>query len=68
MKYFYHFLVMISLLQPLELIAESEKKILKIAVFYDEEFLFHNTGLNHPENPNRITHTINFLKKDYAFK
>ena len=68
MKYFYHFLVMISLLQPLELIAGSEKKILKIAVLYDEEFLFHNTGLNHPENPNRITHTINFLKKDYAFK
>ena len=68
MKYFYHFLVMISLLQPLELIAESEKKILKIAVLYDEEFLLHNTGPNHPENPNRITPTINFLKKDYSFK
>ena len=68
MKYFYHFLVMISLFQPLELMAELEKKILKIAVLYDQEFLLHNTGLNHPENPNRITHAINFLKKEYKFK
>jgi acetoin utilization deacetylase AcuC-like enzyme len=48
--------------------AESEKKILKIALLYDEEFLLHNTGLNHPENPDRIKHAIKFLKNDYKFK
>lgn len=68
MKYFYHLLVMISLFQSFELMAESEKNTLKIAILYDDEFLLHNTGLNHPENPNRITHAINFLKKDYPFK
>jgi acetoin utilization deacetylase AcuC-like enzyme len=68
MKYFYYFLVMTALLQPLKIMAESEKNKFKIAVLYDDEFLLHNTGLNHPENPDRITHTINFLKKTYEFK
>jgi len=68
MKYFYYFLAMIALLQPLEIMAESEKNTLKIAVLYDDEFLLHNTGHSHPENPSRITHAINFLKKEYQFK
>ena len=68
MKYFYYFLAIIALLQPLKTMAESEKNSFKIAVLYDDEFLLHNTGLNHPENPSRITHTINFLKKEYEFK
>jgi acetoin utilization deacetylase AcuC-like enzyme len=68
MKYFYHFLVVIVLLQPLKIMADSEKNILKIAVLYDDEFLQHDTGPNHPENPDRITHAINFLKQDYQFK
>jgi len=68
MKYFYYFLTIIALLQPLKTMAESEKNSFKIAVLYDDEFLLHNTGLNHPENPSRITHTINFLKKEYEFK
>ena len=67
MKYFYYFLAIIALLQPLKTMAESEKNSFKIAVLYDDEFLLHNTGLNHPENPSRITHTINFLKKEYEF-
>jgi len=68
MKYFYYFLAIIALLQPIKTMAESEKNSFKIAVLYDDEFLLHNTGLNHPENPSRITHTINFLKKEYEFK
>ncbi|QDD14160.1 histone deacetylase [Candidatus Methylopumilus rimovensis] len=59
---------MIALLQPAEIVAESEKNTLKIAVLYDDQFLLHNTGLNHPENPSRITHAIDFLKKEYQFK
>ena len=68
MKYFYYFLAIIAILQPIKTMAESEKNSFKIAVLYDDEFLLHNTGLNHPENPSRITHTINFLKKEYEFK
>lgn len=68
MKYFYYFLAMIALLQSAEIVAESEKNTLKIAVLYDDQFLLHNTGLNHPENPSRITHAIDFLKKEYQFK
>ncbi|QDD12357.1 histone deacetylase [Candidatus Methylopumilus rimovensis] len=59
---------MIALLQPAEIVAESEKNTLKIAVLYDDQFLLHNTGLNHPENPSRITHAIDFLKKEYQLK
>jgi len=68
MKYFFYFLIMVAFFQPQEILAESKKNSLKIAVLYDDEFLLHNTGLNHPENPSRISHTINFLKKEYRFK
>jgi acetoin utilization deacetylase AcuC-like enzyme len=68
MKYFYYFLAIIVFLQPTEIMAESEKNTLKIAILYDDEFLLHNTGPNHPENPSRIIQVINFLKKEYQFK
>lgn len=68
MKYFCNFLLIMSLFQPMNLMAESKKNILKIAILYDDEFLLHNTGHNHPENSDRITHAINSLRNDSKLK
>jgi acetoin utilization deacetylase AcuC-like enzyme len=68
MKYFFKCLLLISIFQPMNLIAESERSELKIAILYDEQFLLHNTGPNHPENSDRILSTINFLKNDSKLK
>ena len=68
MKYIFNFLLVLSLSQPINLIAESERSGLKIAILYDEEFLLHDTGPNHPENSDRISSTINFLKNDSKLK
>jgi acetoin utilization deacetylase AcuC-like enzyme len=48
----------------MNLIADQEKGKLKIAILYDDEFILHNTGPNHPENPDRLSSVINFLKND----
>ena len=48
----------------MNLIADQERSKLKIAVLYDDEFILHNTGPNHPENPDRLSSVINFLKND----
>lgn len=68
MKYILNFLLMFSLFQSTNLIAESERSGLKIAILYDEQFLLHDTGPNHPENSERIISTINFLKNDSKLK
>lgn len=36
----------------------------KVAVFYINQFLLHDTGPHHPENPMRLTAVVDFLKKD----
>ena len=36
----------------------------KVGVFYDERFLLHDTGPNHPENPDRLIPVINDLKNN----
>ena len=36
----------------------------KVGVFYDERFLLHDTGPNHPENPERLIPVIRDLKKN----
>jgi len=63
-KYILNCLLLISLFQPINLIADQERSKLKIAVLYDDEFILHNTGPNHPENPDRLSSVINFLKND----
>ena len=68
MKYFFNCLLLISLFQPVNLIAESARSAQRIAVLYDDEFILHNTGPNHPENSDRISSTINFLKNDSKLK
>lgn len=45
--------------------AETEStKNRKIAVFFSDQFLLHDTGPHHPENPLRLTAVVDFLKKD----
>lgn len=65
MKYFFKYVLLILVFQPMNLIAESGRSALKIAILYDEQFLLHDTGPGHPENSDRISSTINFLKNDY---
>ena len=36
----------------------------KVAIMYDERFLLHDTGPNHPENPKRLISVINNLKNN----
>jgi acetoin utilization deacetylase AcuC-like enzyme len=36
----------------------------KVAVFYSDQFLLHDTGPHHPENPSRLIAVVDFLKKD----
>jgi acetoin utilization deacetylase AcuC-like enzyme len=52
----------------MHLIAEPDRSPIKIAVLYDDEFLLHHTGPHHPENADRISSTINFLKNDSKLK
>jgi hypothetical protein len=63
-KHLLNCLLLISLFQPMNLIADQERSKIKIAVLYDDEFILHNTGPNHPENPDRLSSVINFLKND----
>ena len=34
----------------------------KVVVLYSEKFLLHNTGLGHPESPDRLEFTVDYLK------
>ena len=36
----------------------------KVGIFYDERFLLHDTGPNHPENPERLISVIDDLKNN----
>ena len=36
----------------------------KVGIFYDERFLLHDTGPNHPENPDRLIPVIRDLKNN----
>ena len=36
----------------------------KVGIFYDERFLLHDTGPNHPENPERLISVIHDLKNN----
>ncbi len=36
----------------------------KVGIFYDERFLLHDTGPNHPENPERLIPVIRDLKNN----
>ena len=36
------------------LIADNLHKKNKVAVIYSDQFLLHDTGKNHPENPDRL--------------
>lgn len=38
----------------------------KVAVLYDQQFLLHNTGAHHPERPERLSDTVDYLKVDKA--
>lgn len=39
----------------------------KVAVFYHEKFLLHDTGVHHPENPARLINVVDFLKNAKTF-
>ena len=56
MKYFFHYIFILFFIQALNLSAKGNESDLKIAILYDDEFLLHHTGPNHPENSDRITH------------
>ena len=43
------------------LIAENLNKKNKVAVMYSDQFLLHNTGKNHPENPDRLISVVENL-------
>ena len=36
----------------------------KVGIFYDERFLLHDTGPNHPESPERLIPVIRDLKNN----
>ena len=40
----------------------------KVGIFYDERFLLHDTGPNHPESPERLIPVIRDLKKNNQIK
>jgi acetoin utilization deacetylase AcuC-like enzyme len=45
--------------------AKAEKPV---AILYDDIFLEHNTGLNHPERPERLTDVIDSLRNNPDYK
>ena len=46
------------------LFAEPKEINDKVGVLYDDRFLLHDTGKNHPERPNRLVPTINDIKNN----
>lgn len=38
----------------------------KVAIFYSDKFLLHDTGQQHPENPARLAAVVDYLKTDQA--
>lgn len=44
------------------LMANSKEIKSKVAILYSDKFLLHDTGPDHPERPERLTSTVNFLK------
>jgi acetoin utilization deacetylase AcuC-like enzyme len=46
------------------LMANVKEEDTKIAILYDKKFLLHDTGVNHPEKPERLISVINFLQND----
>ncbi|MSQ80822.1 MAG: histone deacetylase [Candidatus Methylopumilus sp.] len=62
------FLFFIHLLYVTNIHAESEHKQPMVAILYSDEFLLHDTGPNHPENPDRLISVIQYLKEDLELK
>ena len=54
-------LSLILLFTANSLIAENLNKKNKVAVMYSDQFLLHNTGKNHPENPDRLISVVENL-------
>ncbi len=50
------------------LIADNLHKINKVAVIYSDQFLLHDTGKNHPENPDRLISVVENLIVNPLFK
>jgi acetoin utilization deacetylase AcuC-like enzyme len=40
----------------------------EVAIFYSDQFLLHDTGVNHPENADRLKPVIAHLKSSYQYK
>ena len=55
------FLSIILLFTANSLIAENLNKKNKVAVMYSDQFLLHDTGKNHPENPSRFLSVVEDL-------
>ncbi|MDC0127835.1 histone deacetylase [Methylophilaceae bacterium] len=55
------FLSIILLFTANSLIAENLNKKNKVAVMYSDQFLLHDTGKNHPENPSRLLSVVEDL-------
>ena len=55
------FLSIILLFTANSLIAENLNKKNKVAVMYSDQFLLHDTGKNHPENPDRLISVVENL-------
>jgi len=50
------------------LTADNLHKQNKVAVIYSDQFLLHDTGKNHPENPDRLTSVVEDLIVNPLFK
>ena len=46
------------------LVGENINNKNKVAVLYSDEFLLHDTGLGHPENPERLSKVVNGIKNN----
>jgi len=57
-----YLLSLVIILTPLGLMANENFINDEVAILYSKKFLLHNTGKNHPENPERLTKVVNQIK------
>ena len=59
-----YIICLIITLTSSSLFANMAEEKLAVAVLYSEKFLMHDTGPDHPENPERLSSVINTIKKN----
>lgn len=65
-------LVLLLILMTLPYVSQADVKTSainkKVAIFYDAKLLLHDTGNRHPERPERLRSTVNFLHQNKTLK